>query len=250
MAVDLEVKKALWKYISDPGKTPTDTLVNLLSVNAVSKAGKLRRGEQEQLTYEKVIERIDFSVQLPQVVPLTKSFTEDVLDPVTAVVVPTGMYRLTMRKLLRLTLTQLQQQAELQELDVTNLDEEGIASLILINITDETPLIPPLFHMLLSKEIALVYGIRFVIPLRGPSHPSSSVTITVTPTQMTQNLDLTKSHLLQECQNQGIAVNKQENKRQLANRLVVWWTAHPEQIREPFTPNFANFLLESALRTR
>ncbi len=171
---------------------------------------------------------------------------KDVLNPVMTASVPTGVYRVTMRKLLRLSMSQLQQQANLMELDVINLDQEGIAVQILINMNDRTELIQPLVHMLLAKEMATVYGIRMEVLLRGQGYPSSAVTFILKPVNMMQSVSLSRDNLLAECENQGITVNRKENKRQLATRLIVWWTAHPEFLRQPFTPAFATFLLETA----
>lgn len=211
----------------------------------VEKPGKLPRSTVEAYTKE-ILDLIDYSSYLPQEYPLTENFMKDVLDPVMTVAVPTGKYRVTMRKLLRLSLSQLQQQAEKMKLDILDRDQEGIATQILVNMTEETPLIPALTHMLLAKEIAYVYGIRFQIPVRSSAHPSSTVMITVKPWDLENYLDISKTDLLDECQNQGIAVNRQESKRQLAVRLIARWTERPDQLRQPFTANFASFLLETA----
>lgn len=238
---------ALKKRVRDESLVPNDTLVDLMKVNGVSKPGKLSRGELVSYTYD-VLGLLDYAHYLPQQVPLTNSFMEAVLDPVMTTRVPSNIYRVTMRKLLKLSLSQLQEQATLMKLDALDLDEEGVASLILINMNQDTELILPLARMLLAKEIAYVFGIRMEIPLRGPRHPSSAVTITLKPTDMIQDLELTREDLLEECVNQGISVNKKETQRQLAIRLVVWWSEHPDQLRQPFTPNFASFVMERAKR--
>ncbi len=240
-----KLRKALLTRLGDRSLVPDDTLIGVLTVNGVNKPGQMRRYDKESYAAD-IVEQLDYTTYLPQLLPLTRGFMTDVLDPVMSVSVPAGVYRVTMRKLLRLTLTQLQQQAELMKLDVLDLDQEGIAALILINMDEKTKLIPALAHALLSKEIAYVYGIRFQIPVRGPDHPSSTIAFKVTPTDMVQSVGLSKEDLLAECENQGIPVNRKENKRQLAIRLVVWWTEHADQVREPFTEGFKGFLLERA----
>jgi hypothetical protein len=236
--------KELRKKIHD-SNTPTNTLISLMTANNVDKPGKLSRGQLEDNSMQ-IVNALEFGRYLPQPYALTSSFVSDVLDPVLTVPGVTGMYRVTMRKLLRLTLSQLQQQAVLMKLDLLDLDEEGIAASIMINLKDDTPLIRPLILILLAKEIAYVYGIRFEVPLRGSRHPSSTVFLVVKPMDMVQNLNLTREDLLAECENQGFAVNRNEDKRQLAIRLVVKWTQNPGQLRQPFTPGFAAFLLERA----
>lgn len=239
---------AIKEQVRDRDLTPDNTLISLLAANGVEKPGKLRRSELEDRSLEIILEDTDLSGFIPQVKPLTAQILEDVIDPVTSVIVPTGRYRVTMRKLLRLSLTQLQQQAEEMKLDILNLDEEGIASLIIINLNEESEIIEPLAKLLLAKEVATVFGIRFQVPIRGPSHPSSTVSFILRPNDMINSLELTKSDLLEECRNQAVStsINVKEDKKQLATRLVVWWTAHPNEIREPFTENFSRFLLEMA----
>lgn len=240
---------ALKKRIKDESLVPKDTLATLIALNGVSGAGKLSREELMAYT-EGLLDELDYTRYLPQYRVLTNSFVEDVLDPVMTARVPAGVYRVTMRKLLKLSLAQLQEQAALMKLDVLDLDEEGVAAQILINMNTETPLILPLSRMLLSKEIAYVFGIRMEIPLRGPRFPSSATTFVLRPTDMEQDLELTRDDLLEECINQGISVTRKESQRQLAVRLVVWWSEHPGQVRQPFTPNFAEFIMETAKRQR
>lgn len=241
-----KIRKALKKRLTEKTLVPTNTITQLLTVNDIPKAGKMSRGEQELLAGE-IIDDLSFERHLPQVHALTSTFFADVVDPVTVVTVPTGVYRVTMRKLLRLPLTLLQQQAELMKLDVLVLDQEGIASAILINMTLDTPLIPQLKRMLLAKEMAFVYGINFEVAVRGPRFPSSMASFVVTPTDMIKSQLLSRNDLILESQNQGITINAAtDNKKQLAERLVAWWSEHPTQLREPFTPGFARFLLETA----
>ncbi len=241
--------KALDKRLKDKSLVLDDPLRGFIKANSTTKIDKLSRTDLEAHCRDRV-RVIDYTKHLPQSIPLTAKFMEDVIEPVASVLVETGRYRVTMRKLLRLSLIELQQQAELMEIDTTDLDEEGIASLILINLNEESEIGIPLAHMLLAKEIANVYGVRFVIPIRGHAHPSSTVAVTIKPVDMIQYLQLSKKDLFDECQNQGIAVNPHEKKPQLAIRLVAWWNEHPHQLREPFTPNFADFLLERARNVR
>lgn len=232
---------ALRKRLKDRSLILDATLTDFLKANSVPKPGKIARSEQETITSE-ALDLLDYTRYLPQPIPLTLPMMTDLFDPVMSAVVPTGLYRLTMRKLLRLSLSQLQRQAELMKIDSVALDEIGLARSILIHADEKTELIPELAKMLLAKEIAFVFGIKFQILLRGPNRPSAATTVHIRPAEMIKSTLLSDKDLLAECENQGIAVNRRESKRQLAVRLVVWWTAHPTMLREPLTKPFADFL--------
>lgn len=240
--------KALRERLQDESLVLDATLTEFLKVNSIEKPGKLSRSAQEQLTSE-ALDLIDYKSYLPQTIPLTSTLMTDLLDPVMSVVAPTGVYRLTMRKLLRLTLSQLQRQAAAMEIDPTGLDEVALAVHILVNANQNTELIPELAMMLLAKEMAFVFGIRMQIWIRGPAHPSSTVMLRLLPRDMIQSTLISKDDLLAECENQGVAVNRKENKQQLAIRLVVHWTAHPTQLREPLTARFTTFIVHLLRRS-
>lgn len=242
---DTKLKKALRARIVNEDEVPLNTLSDLLIANGIKDTKNMSRREKEQLSAE-YVELIDYTTYLPQRIPLTSTFMKDVVDPVTTVAVPTHMYRLTMRKLLRLSLSQLERQAALMKIDTKDLDEIGMAMHIIVYADDKTDLIPELAHALLSKEIAFAFGVKFRVLARGVSHPSSTLDFVVRPIDMMQTQTLSKEDLLAECENQGIAVNRLENKRQLAVRLVSWWAEHPDTVREPLTTNFAKFLVDRA----
>lgn len=242
MSIDENLKKALRKRITDKNLVPTETLNDLLTADGIEKAGQLSREIKEQFAINS-LDIIDYTTYLPQRIPLTSTFEKDVLDPIMTVSVPTGMYRLTMRKLLRFSMAQLQRQAKLMLIDTHELDEIGIAMLIMRHADEKTLLIPELSHALMVKEIARIFGVKLRILARGTAHPSSTIQIILRPETMIQSLYLTQEDLLNECENQGIPVKRKDNKNRLAVRLVVWWTENPYTVREPFTENFAKFLM-------
>lgn len=241
--------ETLKKRIQDDRLTPADTLVGLLSSNGIQKPGKMPRSEQEQIATD-ALHLLDYTRYLPQRIPLTTPFLEKVLDPVMSVPAATGLYRITIRKLLRLSLAQLQKQAERMDIDFQGLDEKQMATQIMIGATQETELIPELAHMLLAKEMAYVFGVKFQVPVRGSGHPSSTVSFVVRPNDMVTSTLLEKEDYIAELDNQGISYNPKDSTRQLAVKLIVWLSADPKQVREPLTPAFANFLLAKSRQVR
>lgn len=239
----VKLKKALLQRVLDQTLVPTETLNDLAKVNGIQKPGKLDRRDKEFFAKE-CIEAIDYSSYLPQSVALTSTFMKDVLDPLTTVSVPTQLYRLTMRKLLRLTMIQLQKQADLMDIDTQHLDEIGIAINIMAFADHTTKLIPELTRTLLVKEIARNFGIRMRLLNRGESHPSSRVEFVVRSGDLVRTVTLSRDDILAECENQGIPVNRKEEKSVVATRLISWWILHPESVREPLTVKFARYLAE------
>lgn len=229
------MENALVRLIEDKDLTPESTLVELLAANGIENAGKLSRKDKEALVKE-ILRNIDYTRYLPQSVALTAKFMSDVLDPVMTATIPTGEYRLTMRKLLRLSYGQLQQQASLMKLDVEDLDEIGMAKAIISNYDKtSTDLTPDLARLLLSKEMAFVYGIIIQIP-------PSFYELNLKPYDIEKSSLVTRDDILSECMNQGVGVNRKESKEQLSLRLIVYWSRNPSQVRQPFTRKFGEFL--------
>lgn len=240
---------AMRERLEDQSLVPESTLTEFLTVNGIPNAGKIPRDEKVDMV-SRALNLINYTSYLPQKITLTSTLLRDVLDPLMTVNVPTGIYRLTMHKLLRLSLNQLQQQAELMNLNIVGLDEIGLARTIIVNATPETELIPEIAKMLLAKEIAFVFGVKLEIALKsGYRHPSSTVSIVLRPSDMERSSILTRADLLAECENQSVPIDRsKDNKAKLALRLVMWITEHHDQFRTPVTPAFAEFIHQELLK--
>lgn len=225
-------------------KTLDSTLITVLAVNGIAEPGKLRRKQQEELTNDLIVQNIDYTTYLPQSIPLTLKFMDEVIDPVTTAAIPTGVYRLTMRKLLRFSYAQLRRQLTLMGLAVEDEDEIGLAKIILQNSNETTPLIPEIARMLLEKELAYAFGVNFRIFTKSSRHPSATLEFNLKPIDLIQSLLLTRDDILAECTNQGLGLNRRENKTQLSVKLIAFWNSHPDQLREPFTDAFVRFLTQ------
>lgn len=178
---------------------------------------------------------------LPPRVLHTEIFREAVLDKVSTVLVPTNIYRITIRKLLKLPFRELQEQATLLEINVTDKDEIELAKEILANLKEDSPLNDLLKRRLLKTEMAVIVGVDIQVVRKDKVAGGN---IHLSPQDlMTSGSLLTMKDVENECKNQGIKTSRNDSFLKLSVRLISHFQISANRVRIPLTQPFEEFLL-------
>lgn len=231
---DKEILKAVYAQIDK-------NLDSKTSSEQTSAYGIKIESHEERVKYIKeMLENEDFSNYLPPKTATVDSFRTEILDPILTCGIPTGIYRLTVSKLLRFSLKNLQKQAEIIEIPVADKDEVQLAVDIVKNIKYDSKLIPEIIYMLLGKEVANVFGVKISIQ-PFPERPSYYKIFRIRPYDIIRAEFISKTDIEQECQNQGISLGMFYDSEKLATKLIMYWQANPDKLRLPLTAPFARF---------
>lgn len=191
---------------------------------------------------EDIMREENLASYIPPTVLHIEAFSENVLDKLLTVEVPTGEYRLTIRKLLKLPLRDLQDQATLLEISTVDKDEIELAREIMKVIKPDSPLNHLLKRRLLKNEMTFAFGIEIEL-IKDPSRPNSIEKVYFTPHDLFNSEILTKKDIEDECKNQGIPTSKNDQHLKIAMRLISHFQISPDRVRLPFTEKFEEFLL-------
>ncbi len=196
-----------------------------------------------------ILKHDNLAAYLPPTVIHTETFREKVLDKVLSATIPTGIYTVTMRKLLKLPFRELQDQARLLEIDTVDKDEIELAKEIITNLKEDSPINDILGRRLMKNDMTQVFGVEIQI-VRDQKNPSAYTSVHITHQDLSKSTLLTKKDLDAECRNQGIITSRNDSLEKLALRLISHLQISPDRVRLPLTKPFEDFLLSKLDRNR